>query len=186
MFIDLSEENLHRRSSELFSNFEFGVGDKRVTNPARFLGNTPSAAFVNVISILGAFFAIWSWAERRDDKKKSKDYELDINDLVDEWHGYQNYLKFTIEDMKDIQKQLVCRLDAIYSKSKIISTDCLPYIKPHQPPSAVNKVSSPSKSYSHKPPLRRVDKKNTAPASIYFTEIGKESTQAQTKWKSFD
>ena len=57
-------------------NSEIKKLDITTNSQVRFLGDTPIAVFINVLTIVTSFFVIWDFIESREDKKLPDNGEL--------------------------------------------------------------------------------------------------------------
>lgn len=106
----------------------------------RIFSSSPVTTFVNLVSVVSGLFTIWSWIEARDDQKK-KEEEPDTSELVEEWNSQLESLSSRLSDVKQSLKQVTCRFDAVFLKSKnLISQECLQFIKPYH--SSTNTAAS--------------------------------------------
>lgn len=114
----------------------------------RFLGDTPTTIFINVLSIVSNIMTVWGFIETREDaieKKKMKKLkeeeetsEYDQTEVLEELNrkleGIHSGITEEMEHMKRSFKQLTCRFDAVHAKSKSISQECLKFIRPLNQP----------------------------------------------------
>jgi len=111
----------------------------------RFLGDTPTTIFINILSIVSNIMTVWGFIETRDDaieKKKMKEEEetseYDQTELLEELNrkleGLTSGISEEMENMRSSFKQLNCRFDAVHAKSKTISQECLKFIRPLNQP----------------------------------------------------
>lgn len=107
------------------------------------LNSDPVLAFVDLMVLIPGFFAIWIWAETRDDQKREK-HKPDMNEVAEEMDNYLEDLEYRTDDAEKSLKQILCRLEAINKKSANISPDCLSIIKPVQPIPYTTPLINPS------------------------------------------
>lgn len=110
----------------------------------RILSNSPVTTFVNLVTVVSGLFTIWSWIETRDDQKK-KEEEPGISEIAEEWNSQLENLNTRLNDVKLSLKQVTCRFDAVYLKTKsLISQECLQYIKPYQVSASATTSTKPN------------------------------------------
>ncbi|KZS21326.1 Uncharacterized protein APZ42_011261 [Daphnia magna] len=143
-FID--EENVHR----LYTENELNPVTKENVNlrrKLRFLGDTPSAIFINVLSVVSSIFTIWSFIETRDDIKEVTEMEgfMETNEsekmellekLIQKLDRLHSRVAQEMANVRHSLKQLICRFDAVHAKTKGIDQDCLQFIRPYSQVSA--------------------------------------------------
>ena len=100
-------------------NSEIKKLDITTNSQVRFLGDTPIAVFINVLTIVTSIFVIWDFIESREDNKLP-----DNGELLDEWDSHLGGINSQLEDAKLTLKQLTCRLETIQSSNKAVSPEC--------------------------------------------------------------
>lgn len=113
------------------NNQELWTVDTNKWAQLRIWSSSPVTTFVNLATFVFGFFTIWIWIETRDDQKK-KEKEPDISELVEEWNSQLENINSQLNDVKQSLKQITCRFDAIYFKTKNLSSECLQFIRSYQ------------------------------------------------------
>ncbi|KAI9564149.1 hypothetical protein GHT06_007887 [Daphnia sinensis] len=146
-----------------------------VRRKLRFLGDTPSAIFINVLSVVSSIFTIWSFIETRDVIKAAKTMEdleetseSEKTELLEELIQKLDVLHSGVaQEMASVRhslKQLICRFDAVHAKSKGINQDCWQFIRPHNQASA--KLSA-----KHSQKIRHEDDNSLVPKTMSDRDI---------------
>ncbi|KAK4019527.1 hypothetical protein OUZ56_001542 [Daphnia magna] len=159
-FIDEGfSEKVHR----LYTENELDPVTKENVNvrrKLRFLGDTPSAIFINVLSVVSSIFTIWSFIETRDDIKEVTEMEgfMETNEsekmellekLIQKLDRLHSRVAQEMANVRHSLKQLICRFDAVHAKNKGIDQDCLQFIRPYSQVSA--KLSAKHSRYKTNP-----------------------------------
>jgi hypothetical protein len=127
----------------------------------RFLGDTPSAIFINTLSVVSSIFTIWGFIETRDDmiemKKMKEEEEANASDQTEQLEelnqkleGIRSGITDEIENLTHSFKQLICRFDAVHAKRHSVSQECLKFIRSLNKPTLSNADPSEAKHPHYK------------------------------------